>query len=143
MYKKNYPINLLKQGKTIYLTKHNENINELKEDILKIDRSFQFLVIGEHILVVDLNMLENRLGYEDVIIKNAKEALTSIAAIDFLDDISMIEDMAKSKSVAKKINLVKNSPVIKVIEKNQSKVIEFINNHPDLKKALNLVIMES
>ena len=137
LYKKNYPINLLKRGKTIFLTKSNENIDELKDDILKINGNFQFLVLGEHILVLDLNMLETQLGYEDVIIKNAEEALATIGAIDFLDDISKIQEMATSKRIAKKINLVKNSPVIDIIRRDQSKVITFINGHPELKKSLS------
>ena len=136
LYKKNYPINLLKRGKTIFFTKSNENIDELKDDILKINGNFQFLVIGEHILVLDLNMLETQLGYEDVIIKNAEEALATIGAIDFLDDISKIQEMAISKRIAKKINLVKNSPVIDIIRSDQSKVVTFINTHPELKKSL-------
>ncbi len=136
LYKKNYPINLLKRGKTIFLTKSNENIDELKDDILKINGNFQFLVLEEHILVLDLKMLETQLGYEDVIIKNAAEALATIGAIDFLDDISKIKEMVTSKKIAKKINLVKNSPVIDIIRTNQSKVVSFINAHPELKKSL-------
>lgn len=30
LYKKNYAINVLRRGKTIFFTKHNENIDELK-----------------------------------------------------------------------------------------------------------------
>lgn len=137
LYKKNYPINVLKRGKTIFFTKSNENIDELKDDILKINGNFQFLVVGEHILILDLKMLETQLGYEDVIIKNAAGALATIGAIDFLDDIGKIEEMAKTKKIAKKINLVKNSPVIDIIKKDQSKVVTFIKNHPELKKSLS------
>lgn len=137
LYKKNYPINLLKRGRTIFLTKSNENIDEFKDDILKINGNFQFLVSGEHVLVLDLKMLETQLGYEDVIIKNAKEALATIGAIDFLDDISKIEEMATSRRIAKKINLVKKSPVIDIIKTDQSKVISFISSHPELKKSLS------
>jgi len=136
LYKKNYPINLLKRGKTIFFTKSNENIDELKEDILKIDRSFQFLVLDNYVLVLNLKMLETQLGYEEIIIKNAKEVLATIGAIDFLDDITKIEEMVHSKKIAKKINLVKNSPVIDIIKSDQSKVVSFITTHPELKKSL-------
>jgi len=136
LYKKNYPINLLKRGKTLFFKQSDENIDELTDDILKIDRSFQFLVLDEHVLVINLKMLETQLGYESVIIKKAEEALVTIGAIDFLDDISKIEEMVKSKKIAKKVNLVKNSPVIDIIKTNQSKVVSFINTHPELKKSL-------
>ncbi len=136
LYKKNYPINLMTRGKTLFFRKSDENIDELKDDILKIDRSFQFLVFGNHVLIINLKMLETQLGYESVIIKKAKEALITIGAIDFLEDISKIEEMISSKKIAKKVHLVRNSPVIDIINENESKVVSFIKNHPELKKSL-------
>lgn len=136
LYKKNYPINLMTRGKTLFFRKSDENIDELKDDILKIDRSFQFLVFGNHVLIINLKMLETQLGYESVIIKKAREALATIGAIDFLDDIGKMEEMVSSKRIAKKIHLVRNSPVIDIINTNQPKVVSFIETHPELKKSL-------
>lgn len=136
LYKKNYPINLMKRGKTLFFRNSDENIDELKDDILKIDRSFQFLVLGEHILVTNLKMLETQLGYESVIVEKAKEALAVIGAIDFLDSISKLEEMIKTKKIAKKVNNVMASPVLNIIKDNKSKVVSFIKAHPQLSKSL-------
>jgi len=136
LYKKNFPINLMKRGNVLFFMKSNENIDELKEDILKVDRNFQFLAIDGHVIIVNLKILENQLGYESVIIKKAEEALLTLSAIDFVDDIDKLRDMIKSKRIAKKFNLVKDSPVIDIINTDRSKVVSFIKSHPKLKKSL-------
>jgi hypothetical protein len=136
LYKKNYAINVLRRGKTIFFTKHNENIDELKKDILKIDHSFQFMAIENNILIVNLSMLETQLGYDEVITKKAQETVELIASLDFLEDIAKLEEMVQTKKIAKKINLVKNSQVLDIIQSDINKVKTFIDNIKDLKKSL-------
>jgi hypothetical protein len=136
LYKKNYAINVLRRGKTIFFTKHNENIDELKKDILKIDHSFQFMAIENNILIVNLSMLETQLGYDEVITKKAQETIELIASLDFLEDIAKLEEMVQTKKIAKKINLVKNSQVLDIIQSDINKVKTFIDNIKDLKKSL-------
>lgn len=136
LYKKNYAINVLRRGKTIFFTKHNENIDELKKDILKIDHSFQFMAIENNILIVNLSMLETQLGYDEVITKKAQETVELIASLDFLEDIAKLEEMVQTKKIAKKINLVKNSQVLDIIQSDINKVKTFIDNIEDLKKSL-------
>lgn len=136
LYKKNYAINVLRRGKTIFFTKHNENIDELKKDILKIDHSFQFMAIENNILIVNLSMLETQLGYDEVITKKAQETVELIASLDFLEDIAKLEEMVQTKKIAKKMNLVKNSQVLNIIQSDINKVKTFIDNIEDLKKSL-------
>lgn len=136
LYKKNYGINVLRRGKTIFFTKHKENIDELKKDILKIDQSFQFMAIENNILIVNLSMLETQLGYDEVITKKAKEAVELIASLDFLEDIAKLEEMIETKRIAKKINLIKNSQVLNIIQSDRNKVKTFVESIEDLKKSL-------
>ena len=136
LYKKNYAINVLRRGKTIFFTKHDKNIDELKKDILKIDQSFQFMAIENNILIVNLSMLETQLGYDKVITKKAQETVELIASLDFLEDIAKLEEMVQTKKIAKKINLVKNSQVLNIFQSDINKVKTFIDSIEDLKKSL-------
>lgn len=136
LYKKNYGINVLRRGKTIFFTKHKENIDELKKDILKIDQSFQFMAIDSNILIVNLSMLETQLGYDEIITKKAQETLEIIATLDFLEDIAKLQEMIQTKKIAKKINLIKNSQVLNIIQSDINKVKAFIDDIEDLKKSL-------
>jgi len=136
LYKKNYPINLLQRGKTLFFTKDNQKIDELKNDILKIDRNFQFLSIDDKVLIVNLSMLEKQLGYSEIITRDASEVLNVIASLDFLEDISKLTEMAKTTRIAKKINNIKNSKVLIIMEHDKQKVKEFIEKIEELKKSL-------
>lgn len=136
LYKKNYPINLLKRGKALHLFNSNENVDEFKEDILRIDRSFQFLAYNGNVLVVNLKVLEQQLGYSDVIIKNAKEILQVISSLDFLADMARLEEMVLTTRIAKKVNRVKNSKVIDVLKADITRVQAFIEKIAELKSSL-------
>lgn len=136
LYKKHYPINLLKRGKVLHLFKSNEHIDEFKEDILRLDRSFQFLSYNGNILVANLNMLERQLGYSDIIIKNAKDVLQIISSLDFLADMAKLEEMVLTTRIAKKVNRVKSSRVIDVIKADIKRVQGFIDKIAELKSSL-------
>lgn len=136
LYKKNYPISVLQRGTTIFFTKDKENIDELKKDVLKIDRNFQFLTINNYIIIANISMLENQLGYSDVITQKAQEAVSVIASLNFLEDIAKLEEMAKTTRIAKKINLTKDSIVLSIIRSDLEKIKSFIDSIEDLKKSL-------
>lgn len=74
------------------------------------------MAIENNILIVNLSMLETQLGYDEVITKKAQETVELIASLDFLEDIAKLEEMVQTKKIAKKINLVKNSQVLDIIQ---------------------------
>lgn len=137
LYKKKYPINLLKRGRTIFLTKSSEYIDELKDDILRIDRSFQFLAIGDTVIVANLKTLEKDMGYDKAIREQAQKIIKTIASLEFLADMTKLEQMANTPKIAKKINQIKNSPVIDVVKKDKNKIKKIIDEIDELKKSLN------
>lgn len=136
LYKKNYSINLLRQGKVLHLYNSNENIDEFKEDILRVDKSFQFLAHNGNVLIANLAMLERQLGYSDVIIKNASETLKVIGTLDLLADMAKLEEMALTTRIAKKVNKIKGSKVIGILSADVTRVQTFIDKIAELKSSL-------
>lgn len=136
LYKKNYPINLLKRGKTLFFTKSATTIDEFKNDILKIDQSFQFIACDEHVIIANLSMLEKQLGYDTVITQKAREIVNTIASLGFLEDIVKLQEMTGSTRIAKKLNLIKESQVFSIMQTDVEKVKIFISKIEDLKKSL-------
>lgn len=136
LYKIYYPINLLKRGKALYLFNSKDKVDEFDVDVLRIDKSFQFIAYENNVLVANLKALENQLGYSDIIIRNAKEMLQVINSLDFLSDMTKLEEMVLTSRIAKKINKVKDSKVINIIENDINRVKNFIDRIPDLKSSL-------
>lgn len=132
LYKHHYPINVLKKQSTINIFKNGDTFKEVDDDIFKIDINFDFILIGEYLIVNKLKTLETRLGYTDVIYAKAYENIEIINTLNFIENLDMLKESIKNNRLAKKLNKVQKSPVIKVIQNEQEKVISFIQGHPSL-----------
>ncbi|WP_456381452.1 anti-phage protein KwaB [Hydrogenimonas sp.] len=140
LYKKHYPINLLKQSSVLRLIKSDDKFDKLTQDVINIDKSFDFLFLDSHIIITKMKTLERFFGYEDYIKKTALKNLALIEALDFIDDIQHIQQSLGKKRYAKKLNkALQTSPVPKMIEDEKEKVLEFIKKHPLLENRIKVL----
>lgn len=134
IYKHHYPVTLLQKDRGFSLTKMMgvNRFQKLDQDILKIDKKFQFIKLNGKYYILDIQALERFFGFHDAIKNVAKRGVENIRASSLvincdvfdnrLDDISFSRKLVKSAS---------NSPVLSVIPNSQ--VISFTNTHPALK----------
>ena len=139
LYKKLSTIHLLQQAKTLMLISSNEQLDRIKEDILKLDNKFHFLGIDDKVFVINFNILEKYFKYDEVILQKAQNTIKILEAIEFLDDIEKIKEFSKNKSFAKKIHNIDKSPVVNIMKDNSTKVESFINKHNELKEFFDIV----
>lgn len=140
LYKKHYPINLLKQASVMRLVKSGDKFDKLKDDIVNIDKSFDFVFLYDHVIIAKMKTLEKYFGYEDYIKQTALQNLALIEALGFIDDISHIQRSVEKKRLAKKLNkALQTSPVLKMIEDEKEKVLRFIEQHPLLKDRIKVL----
>lgn len=128
LYKKHHPVNLLRQDRFL-LFPSNERLVKAENDFIALDRSFDFMMVDDNLIVLKLNTLERFFGFEDVIRNQAQNIIATIEANQLLEDIEQLNELAQSLATAKKIMKVRNSPVLNVPVEN---VINFINNHQEL-----------
>lgn len=134
LYKHHYPVNVVTKKSTINIFKKGDTFEEVTDDIFKIDINFDLLLVDEHLIVNKLKTLESKLGYSEVIYATAHENIEIINALCFIEDLDFLKESIKNNRFAKKLNKVQKSPVIKIIENEQSKVVDFIKGHPTLKQ---------
>jgi hypothetical protein len=91
LYKKLSTIHLLQQAKTLMLISSNEQLDIIKQDILKLDNKFHFLNVDNKVFVINFNILEK-----------------SKSNIELLETIEFLEDLDKLKSYQKIKLLLKN-----------------------------------
>lgn len=136
IYKKMYPISLMKRDSILMVKKADSRLVKVHEDILKINSSFEFIKIKTDLFVTNLETLEKYFGFEKIIRDQAAINLGIIEESKLLEDITPLEELASELKFARRImRLKKDSPVLKLPFK---KVSEFVKNHPKLKKSLKL-----
>ncbi len=128
LYKKHHPVNLLKRDRFL-LVPSNQRLIAVDQDVLAIDKSFDFMLVDNDLIVLKLNTLERFFGFENVIRNQAQTTIAAIEAIELLEDIEQLNDLAQNMTNARKLMRMRNSPVIGMPVNN---VINFINNHPEL-----------
>lgn len=133
LYKKHHPVNLLKRDRFL-LIPDNQRLVKLQNDAIAIDRSFDFMLLDDNLIVLKLSILERFFGFEDVIRNQAQNAIGLIEANELLEDIEQINEIALKMTTARKLMKIRNSPVLNVPANN---VINFIRNHPELTGRIN------
>lgn len=134
LYKKHYPINYLRRDSILRIFPSNERFEKVNTNILSISESFEFMQIGNDLIVLSVKVLEKYFGYESIIRGKAVENLELIQNTGLLVDIALLHTLARELKYAKRIVRIKsNTPVLQL---PVNAVITFITNHPVLSKKI-------
>ena len=134
LYKRHSHLNLLKQAKVFYFIKDEERFTKPKEGILRFSFSFDFLKIGDNILVYDINCLEREFKFDKILINNAQKRVDTISELNFVENIDELADFANDKKGARKVLSIKQDSPVLSLKFDQLKT--FVKNHPFLKRRL-------
>jgi hypothetical protein len=128
LYKKHHPVNLLKRDRFL-LVPSLQRLVSLDSDAIAIDKSFDFMIVNNNLIVLKLSTLERYFGFEQVIRNQAMGTIALVEANALLEDIEQLYELAQKLPSARKLMRIRTSPVLGVPVNN---VINFINNHPEL-----------
>ena len=135
LYKKHYAINAIQRDRILMVKKSATRLEEVDDDIIKIDASIQFVQIEDNLLILDTSTLERFFGFEQVIQTRATESVNNlIAGTNFLVDQNGLLGRLTNVTFARKLmKLNENSPVLLV---DFDKLKAFIKQHPKLSKSI-------
>lgn len=138
LFKKHYPILLLRRDTFLLAFKANKRIEKMpSEELLKINGEYQIIKYSDEILVKDVNVMEKNLGFTDLIRKDAIDAVEQIDKIGLVDDVEVLKDSLDDITFVRKLaRAMKTSPVFKK-EVSREKIIEFTKNTEKLKDTFN------
>jgi hypothetical protein len=134
IYKKQYPINLLGRDAFVRLVKSRQRLVRVKEDIININEKFDFMQIGDEVIVINMDTLEKYFGFEDVIRSSAENNLQTIEKANLLVDVEPLREMISDLRYARKLMRVKAAPA--VLELPFDQVRSFIKQHPKLRRRM-------
>lgn len=141
IYKKHFPFNYLRRSKTLYIFPLGNIFEKFNHDFLNINGSFDFIQVGNDLIVIKLTVLENFFGYDKIIKEKATKNIQLIGNRGLLVDVAPLISLISDLKFAKKlVRLKQDSPVLRT---PVSLVIEFIRNHPSLSKRIKFNIEET
>ena len=134
LFKKHYPISLIKRDSYLLGLKKAQERFELihGDDILRINRDAQLLLIDDEIYVLDTKVLEQNIKFNAIIRKSANETIEAIDSLCLLEDIQVLKDSADEISFARKLSKVKKSSPIFDLNIPKETIIEFTKSTPEL-----------
>lgn len=117
LFKKHYPIFLIKMEKSIVLNLINggNRIKKLEnENLLRFNGDFQLLRFKDEIFVFDVKMLERNMGFTRLIQNQAIKAIQEVKKLDIIEDIEVLKDSLEDISFARKLaTLYTNSEILR------------------------------
>ncbi len=119
LYKKMYPIEVLREKKGLLLSWTNR-LERITKPILRISDSFHMIHVcheddenRDEIYVLDLNLLEKAFDIKDIIVRSAQEGIKVIKGLDVLDDDNALDGLENDITIARKlVKIYRTSPVI-------------------------------
>lgn len=134
IYKKHYPINLLKRDSILRIFPARTRFEKLDTNVLNINENFEFMQIDGDLIVLSVKVLEKNFGFEQIIRRKALENLELISGSGLLSNIDELTELSGELKYAKKLMRIKAStPVLNL---DPPRVINFIRNHPLLTKKI-------
>jgi hypothetical protein len=139
LYKKHHPINLLKRDRFL-LVPQNQRLEKISSDAIALDKSVDFMLVENNLVIIKVTTLERFFGFEQVIRNQAQATIQSLQDFALMEDATELTALAENLTNARKLMRVKSSPVFSV---PVAQVINFIKNHPELAGRLTLNGQES
>lgn len=137
IYRNNYNINLMRQSRgRYYISKSGTQFDQVKEDILRMDSQIDVLLIDDEFFITNLSYLDNNKDFMSIIIKRAKDSLTSIGHLNIVDSIEGMQERLSEISFARRLmRAMDSSPIT---EMPVADILKFVKSHDVLKNILKI-----
>lgn len=132
IYKRNYPVSLMKQDSVLAIIKSDTRFTKLDSDVLKINDNIDFFKIQGELYIMNLSILERFFGFHDIIERKAREGLNIIQNANILENPEELEELLSDISFARKLVKVTAASPVLGDSVPTSEVIGFTKTHPVL-----------
>ena len=138
IYRKTFSVNLLKQGRNLFIFKDAEQIDIVKDDIFRIDGKIDYFLLDNTALIYNISILEKFNDFKEIVQRSARSSIQQIAVADLVDDIAKLQERAENDiSFARKlVKVTTNALILNVVDKD--KIIQFARGHTYLSRRLKV-----
>lgn len=132
-----YPVTVPKKKNGLYIFQAGDVYKKMDKDLLRIDYRVDIIVVDSIIITANINLLQNKYGFENFIRSEAQITISAIEKFEIVKDMGKIMEFeAKDKLTnAKKLMKIKSSPVLKM---NKTRLIDKISTLPRYKDKFKI-----
>lgn len=113
IFKRSYPINVLKKNKTSGIFFNRGSFQLLDHEVLKITSSFDFIYLQEHLIICNGREFEKDFDYIRAVKNKALTVLDNLNNTNLFTDTQKIFDLIdRGKQIKKIINIKPDNPVL-------------------------------
>lgn len=129
IYKHKYPIDVLSKTpvlKALGFEKiHATRFSLEKEPLLKVSDKIDFMLVNKHFIILNLNLLESKYGFNDRYLRKGAESLELIRKKNILTNLEVFEKQIQKLAFSKKLMKVKtDNEVLKQPIQTMKKFLE-------------------
>ena len=113
LFKKNYPINVLKKDVTYGLIFSNNMLKLFDKDLLRLSKNFDVMLIDNELIILNRPEFEKSFDYVGAMQTSAAINVTAIQNTNLVADIEKIRELAGNRTTLKKLlNINPNSKIL-------------------------------
>lgn len=127
LFKKNYPINVLKKDNTYGLIFANNMIKIFDKDLLRLSKGFDVMLIDNELIITNRSEFEKAFDYIGAMQHSAELKVEAIEQTHLIADLEKIKTLAGNKRTLKK--LLNINPNSKVLKKTPAQIIKLAKKY--------------
>lgn len=112
LYKHKYPIDVLSRSTVLKILgiekTHSTRFSLEKDPLLKLSDKIDFMLVDNSFIILNLQLLEQKYGFNERYLKKGAESLDMIKKKSILTDTKVFDDLVKKVSFSKKLMKVKS-----------------------------------
>jgi hypothetical protein len=120
LFKKNYPVNLLKKDNFYGLVFTNNRLSLFDKDLLRLSKKFDVMLIDTELIILNRSEFEKAFDYVGAMQTSAATRVDAIEHSNLIDDLDKIKALANSKATLRKLLNINSES--KILQKLPSQI---------------------
>ncbi len=127
LYKKNYPINVLKKDNTYGLIFSNNMLKLFDKDLLRLSKHFDVMLIDKELIILNRSEFEKAFDYVGAMQTSAAIKIGVIQSTKLIEDLEKIKGLSQNKTTLRK--LLNINPKSKILSRTPSQIIKLAKKY--------------
>lgn len=127
LFKRNYPINVLKKEKSYALFFSNNKLSLLDKDLLRLSKHFDVMLVNKELIILNRSEFEKAFDYVGAMQATATANIAIIKKSKLIENLDAISNLSQSKSTLRK--LLNINPGSKVLSKTPKQIVSLAKKY--------------